>query len=200
MPKRPFSPRLLRRLLDYNPDTGVFIWKPRSGWMRSSTSGVGRISSWNTRFAGKEAFKQLDQQGYTRGVIWGRTFWAHRVAWAIHYGAWPEQQIDHIDGDRANNKISNLRDVTHTENTRNTGLQKNNSSGCTGVGWHKAQGGWRVRIGHKGKHIYLGKFEKLDDAIAVRKAAEVKYGYHANHGTPRSAFVKEIVLKEIGED
>lgn len=101
----------------------------------------------------------------------------HRVIWALKYGLLPEF-IDHIDGDRLNNKFTNLRSVTRQENQQNRRLSSNNKSGYHGISWFKRDGTWMVKIGKK----FLGYYKDLEDAIEVRKQAEIEKGYHKNHG------------------
>ena len=108
---------------------------------------------------------------------------AHRVAWLLHTGEVPgDMQIDHIDGDPTNNRISNLRLVTHRENGINQRKHKNNTSGVMGLYWHKKAGKWAVQISEFGKIKYLGLFEDKWEAICARKSAENRFGYHENHG------------------
>jgi len=103
---------------------------------------------------------------------------AHRLAWLFSTGAWPTHEIDHINGNRSDNSILNLRDVTHRENAKNTRLRKSSTSGFHGVTRH--QRGWKVEIASK----YVGYTSCLGRAIDMRKAVEVKEGYHKNHGRP----------------
>lgn len=107
---------------------------------------------------------------------------AHRVCWAVHYGEWPSDQIDHIDGNGLNNRISNLRVVDNTGNMRNTKMKRNNTSGVMGVSYHQETNKWRAYIGAGSKQIYLGLFDDFDQAVSARRLAEVHYGYHPNHG------------------
>ncbi len=91
--------------------------------------------------------------------------------------------VDHIDRIRTNNHMSNLRWVTHQENNRNRTKQSNNTSGFTGVIWNKGAKKWSARIKINGKLIHLGHFAKKEDAIKVRKSANIEYGFSPNHGT-----------------
>jgi hypothetical protein len=97
----------------------------------------------------------------------------------------PEHGIDHEDGNGLNNRWENLRDVTRLENMRNRRKYKNNTSGVVGVVWNKARGKWQVQIKVKGTLIFLGYFVNKDDAIKARKKADIKYGFHKNHGEDR---------------
>ncbi len=156
---------LLKEFLNYDPDTGVFTWKIA----RKGSPGKGR------RAGG------LDYEGYTRIKIDYKNYRASRLAWLYMNGREPEGQIDHIDGDRSNDSISNLRDVDQTTNGQNQRKNSSNTSGITGVCWHKKQGKWMAYIGGVNR-VYLGYFSEKSDAIAARKNAHVELGYHKNHG------------------
>jgi hypothetical protein len=175
MAKRPIpTPNTLRQLLRYDPATGKLFWKMRQG----DTINARRL---NSRFAGKQAFAN-ERRGYAYGRVEHKCLAAHRVAWAIHYGEWPCDQIDHINGDGSDNRICNLRDVSSKENNRNQRTPKNNSSGFIGVGWDACAKKWRARISYGGSEKTLGKFARLEDAVAARCQAEIDHGYHPNHG------------------
>jgi len=140
-----------------------------------------KCHKWNSRYAGKEAFTTGDGLGYKHGSIWNRKIKAHRVIWCLVYGEWPDGKIDHISGDRADNRISNLRVVDDIENARNMARRYDNNSGCTGVSKFRCSQ-WRARIHVNGEDKFLGLFDSKDEAIAARQAAEKKYGHHINHG------------------
>jgi hypothetical protein len=91
------------------------------------------------------------------------------------HGVWPEDQIDHINRDRADNRIENLREVTNKQNQQNRSTNSDNTSGHTGVSWYKPYSKWRAQIKHNHKVIHLGYFTNIEDAIAARKAAEKLY-------------------------
>ncbi|MDB4312159.1 HNH endonuclease, partial [bacterium] len=91
-------------------------------------------------------------------------------------------QIDHINHDRKDNRIDNLRLTTQLENTRNRSINKNNTSGVVGVTWDPLNCMWRSAIGLKGKWKHLGRFKKKEDAVLARREAEQFYNYHTNHG------------------
>ena len=120
--------------------------------------------------------------GYRVIKIKGVLYRAHRLLWLWHFNAWPEDQIDHIDGDPLNNHIDNLRVVTHQENLKNQKIYDNNKSGVTGVNFDEKSQKWHARIMADGKRKHLGYFDNFEDAVAARKAAEIFYGYHENHG------------------
>ena len=105
----------------------------------------------------------------------------HQVDQPIKLIVW-DNQVDHINGIRSDNKWSNLRHATQLENTRNRKKSSRNKSGVTGVIWDKSKEKWQARIGVCGKSITLGRFDDFDSAVISRKLAEVKYGFHKNHG------------------
>ena len=164
--KKEMTQERLKEVLEHDGDTGEFAWK---------VSGNGRRKG---MMAGT-----LNSSGYRQIKIDGKRYMAHRLAWLYIYGEFPEHQIDHIDHDKANNRIENLRSVTHQENARNSSLSKNNSSGINGVSWHKVKHKWQAQITIDSKKIHLGYFTDLDQAITARKEANIKYNFHSNHGS-----------------
>lgn len=172
MPK-PDLPDLayVRQRLRYDPDTGKLYWRAHES-MRAS---------WNSRWAGQEAGTVKDN-GYLVLAIDRRLIRAHRVVWALHHGAWPADDIDHINHDRLDNRVENLREVGRKTNCRNASQSKRNTSGRTGVGWCKLQNRWRSQISPDGRCLYLGHFDRFEDAVAARAAAEKRFGFHKNHG------------------
>ena len=179
------SPRVLRRLLDYNPETGELRWKERPVWMFANTHLGGRFASrkqWNTRYANRPAFTSVNDAGYFYGRVFKSGHRAHRIIWALHYGEHPVGEIDHINGDRKDNRISNLRDVSRKENRRNTRRLDSNTSGRTGVSWSKSNSKWHAYIGSRNTRQNLGWFESFDDAVSARRRAERRHNYHLNHG------------------
>jgi len=107
---------------------------------------------------------------------------AHRIVYSLHHGHHPKMQIDHINGIRSDNRPENLRDVNNRVNARNSRLFKSNTSGFHGVTWNKLEQKWKVRINTENKRICLGTFPTKEEAIRARIEAEIKYGYHENHG------------------
>nr|WP_175479900.1 HNH endonuclease signature motif containing protein [Paracoccus homiensis] len=106
---------------------------------------------------------------------------AHRVAWAVIHGRWPNGEIDHINGDRSDNRLANLREVTKRENHRNMAIRSDNTSGVTGVYWAREKGKWAAYI-KADKMVALGRYDTFAEAVAARRAAEKVLGYHPNHG------------------
>lgn len=142
-------------------------------------------ANWNSRYAGAEAFTSLNK-GYRVGSVRKVLYLAHRVAWAMSTGEWPKDEIDHINGIREDNRLENLRSVTPSENRRNQGRPKDNTSGVMGVGWHSQKSKWRAFITVDRRMQHLGLFDRFEMAVAVRKEAEKLLGYHANHGRGQS--------------
>lgn len=138
------------------------------------------LSWWDTRYAGKECFN-INCHGYLVGTLDKVRLLKHRVLVAMSIGDWPDE-VDHINGLKSDNRSENLRAVTRTVNSKNLPISARNTSGVTGVTWHKNDNRWCANIHHMGKYIYLGGYKNFEDAVKVRKEAEIKYGYHQNHG------------------
>ena len=187
MSKKPIpSPELLRKLLRYEPLTGKLFWRERTPDMFKATASrtaVHICNNWTSLFAGKEALACVNPRGYRNGEVLGTSLLAHRVIWAMETGAWPVDQIDHEDHDRSNNRFMNLSEATHAENGKNQSMKSNNASGFNGVTWNKKARKWHARITIDRTLNHLGYFTNISDAIASRKAANDKHGFHANHGT-----------------
>lgn len=174
------TPETLRELFHYCPESGALTHRRRSpGWF----SGERFANAWNARFAGKTA-GSVCAKGYIQVVVHGRVLQAHRVAWSIATGQEPNE-IDHINGDKTDNRLTNLRSVTHAENGKNRALGRNNRSGVNGVGWNSHFGKWQARIKVAGRSKSLGYFDNLEDAAAARRTAEMTHNYHPNHGGVR---------------
>jgi len=168
------TPEELRQLLRYEPDTGKLYWKERPASMFNGDRELS-AKKWNSRFAGKEAFNTVNDRGYLTGLIFCRAHKSHRIAWAVFYGRWPSDQIDHINGNKQDNRILNLREATQSENKRNTATYKSNTSGYKGVSWSRSEGKWVSRIGFQGKQINLGYFDDPAEAHAAYCEAAKKY-------------------------
>lgn len=169
---------ILDELLLADFDTGKLYWKERdSKWFKT----VRDCNAWNTRFSVKEAFTLLKTNGYLVSSIFNKSYMAHRIIYKMYHGVDPEY-IDHISGVRTDNRIENLRSVTHQENNKNAKTSRNNSSGYQGVTLYKVTNKFRVNISINNKQIHLGYYNNLSDAVKIRKEAELKYGFHSNHG------------------
>lgn len=164
----------VKRLLEYDPETGVLTWK-----INISNRKIGDVAGYSYTLKRQgESYKR-----YIKIGIKDKKYLAHRIIWLYVNGSFPENEIDHIDGDGTNNKIENLREVEHKENSKNRRKPSNNISGMVGIAY--VYNKWRVTIRVNGKRIHLGYFKDIQDAIISRKEAELKYGFHPNHGTDR---------------
>jgi HNH endonuclease len=175
------TPDVCRQLVEYNPETGRFYWRQRDQkWFSDRRS----HSTWNGKYAGKEAFLVYTEDGYRKGLLLKVSVRASRLAWAITYGEWPKGEVDHINGVKDDNRISNLRDVVRAVNARNRSLRRDNRSGFNGIGVMPASGKWKAFIRGFDRNIALGVFETKAEAIAARLAAQKVLGYSLRHGTP----------------
>lgn len=176
----------ISQLLKYDPKTGKLFWLPRPRSMFPSDSAY---KIWTKRYSNKEAFTAKLKNGYLVGTILGdTTYKASHVAWLLSYGRWPSLPTDHINGDRSDNRLINLREVTITENNKNKRLQKKNISGKNGVSWNKKYSVWDVSIGYQGKKISIGSFRDLGEAIKAREKIEHNFNFHENHGNHRNEY------------
>jgi hypothetical protein len=168
----------VRRLFEYRPESGELVWRERP---EEDFSSLHRSRIWNVRYAGKVA-GYLTALGYREASVFGRYYKVHRIVWLYVNGEWPPSFIDHINHDRSDNRIENLRVASKAENGRNQTLRSSNTSGFMGVGWHKSSGKWRARIFANGRDTSLGTYHSFDEAKAARLAAMELYGFHDNHG------------------
>ena len=147
----------LRDVLRYDPATGEFAWliRPSIGIKVGDIAGT------------------IDGRGYVRIGIDGAIYRAHRLAWLFVFGSWPSQEVDHINGDKADNRIANLRDATRALNQQNQrGMRSTTGSGLLGVSRHTASGKWRARIWTEGRNKSLGLFATADEAHIAYVAAK----------------------------
>lgn len=148
----------LRRLLDYDPETGVFIWKELPEFSTAAVVGGKAGCAWAT--------------GYRIVVLMSKRYLAHRLAWLYVYGKWPTKQLDHINRDKSDNRITNLREATTRENQLNTPAGK---SGVKGVAWHTQHQKWSTQIWVKGRRVFLGLYNNVADAAAHYQWARISY-------------------------
>ena len=174
------SPAILKQFVSYDEKTGALMWLFQKELTHFKTPKGRNI--FNARFAGKPAFATKLSDGRLTGSLCKKRYLAHRAAWAIWHGSWPKNQIDHINGDPSDNRIVNLRDVTVQENRMNLRRPDKNKTGVIGVSKDPEYDLYRATIGVGKKHIHLGRFKTIDEAAIVRRAAEIKYGFHPNHG------------------
>lgn len=160
----------LIELLDYDPLTGLFIWKPRCENYFGDT-GFGK--AWNKRYAGKVTGNNASK-GYVQISIDNIRYLAHRLAWIYVHGDIQSECIDHINGDRSDNRIANLRQASFTQNLMNSQSIAINKVGVRGVYWDKKSELWRVACSISRKRTWLGSFDSLFEAAAARKSYEAK--------------------------
>lgn len=178
MATRPLpSPEVLRQLLRYEPETGKLFWKDRPVEFAKS---AGEAQRWNKRFAGREIVVTTTH-GYKVVTIFDKQYPAHRICFALHYGKHPQGDIDHINGIRTDNRLSNLREATKRQNATNRKLISRNASGVCGVSI-TPYGTYSAYISTGEKRISLGSFKTVEEAATVRRDAETKYGYSKGHG------------------
>ena len=151
----------LREVLNYDADTGTFTWRIKLG---------------RKVVVGREA-GSTHSSGYVTIRIDTQRYYAHRLAWCYVYGSWPPDEIDHINGDRADNRIANLRTATRKQNMENR-AHATGASGYRGVCWLEANQKWRASITHNGKCIHLGLFGTAEEASAAYKEAAAIYHTH----------------------
>lgn len=161
------SANSLRNLLDYDASNGDFTWRKDAARNVMAGSIAGCEKSGEYRYI----------------TIRGVQYLAHRLAWLYVYGVWPERQVDHINGVKSDNRISNLRQATAAQNQHNRKSQRNNTSGVKGVSFHKFSRKWWAGFNCDGEKIDLGYFDSKEDAaIAVREARERHHAIFACHG------------------
>lgn len=139
--------------------------------------------TWNTRFAGKEAFTYACPKGYRQGAVFNKLYKAHRVAWLIEMGEIPDGMIiDHANGVGSDNNISNLRLATQSQNLCNKRVQSNNATGVKGVSMHAPTKKWRAAIRANGKQKHLGLFDSAAEAqsayLAAADECQGQFAYH----------------------
>lgn len=158
----------LKDVLNYNENTGQFTWIKRP----CSQAIVGEIAGWKTEY------------GYWRISLFHKRYAAHRLAWFYVYGEWPKKQLDHIDGNRSNNRIDNLRDAAQFDNSQNRYKpSKNNKSGFLGVHFNKYSKKWVAMIMINGKSHFLGGFKSPEMASEAYLSAKTTLHPFSNHLT-----------------
>ena len=161
----------LKECMDLVDTNGTLVWRRRPDHHFKSASYADR---WNKKFAGKPALCTVHSRGYLVGMIGGKNIFAHRAVFALSRNRWPTI-VDHINRDKRNNSLENLREATHLENRLNRSLDKRNVSGCTGVRWCDRRKKWHAQISRGGQRIHLCLTANLKEAIDARKAAEIQF-------------------------
>ncbi len=155
-----------RRIFSYDSITGILTWRISPSRKIKVGSVAGSKNAW----------------GYLQVTFNRRNYRVHRVIMLMKNGCWPKHQVDHKNHIRTDNRIGNLKCVTRTENSRNAKRSSANRSGFTGVRWDENRNKWTAIIRVNNIQFNLGRFTSKKDAISARKAAEIKYKFHPNHG------------------
>ena len=176
----------LLSILHYDETTGVFTWRERTPDMFKD--GNGRYTKernckcWNTKYAGKRAGHK-NHLGRIEIGIDNLKFLSNVLAWFYVYGDWPTVDVDHIDMNKSNDSINNLRLATRSQNMSNRTKQINNTTGYKGVCFDKARNKYYARIKANDKELFLGRFETAEEAHnAYFKAAKELHGEFARFG------------------
>lgn len=157
----------LREALSYDPETGLFRWRVTNSAraMKGALAGAILVS------------------GY-RGIrLDGKLYLAHRLAWLHAQGSEPQEQIDHLNREKADNRLCNLREATESQQCGNVGLSKRNTTGLKGVGRHR--GRWRASLGRHGRTVHLGMFDTAEEAATAYCAAANAYFGEFSVPTPQ---------------
>ena len=157
---------LLKKLFLYGPETGHFI----------------RLISTSSRARKGNIAGYLSSDGYWMITVNGMPQHAHRLAWVYTFGRTPVNEIDHINHNRTDNRIENLREATRTMNERNRTMSKNNTSGHNGIYRPAGRKKWEVQLWINGKKFRGGYFYNIDEAIKARDKLYKKHSFHKNHG------------------
>lgn len=148
----------VREYLNYSPDTGEFTWK--------------KVSSDKSK-VGARAGRPRSENGYWLVTLKGKTYYAHRLAWLHVYGAMPNKHIDHVNGDKGDNRIANLRLASQSDNCANIRAKRDNTSGVKNVHWCNTKRRWVAKVKHKGKTHHAGSFRDYQSAVSAAESARL---------------------------
>lgn len=184
MSRENLTAEYIRSIIHYNPETGVFTWLSRR--IEHFTDGKypseRKAAIYNRRWAGSVA-GTINDKGYRIIGVDNSDYYAHRIAWLYMTGAWPSDQVDHKNLDKADNRWGNLREATNSQNNANRLARKDNVSGVKGVRWCRRDKKWIARIKKDGDRHTLGYFTSLEEAAAAYEAAATKmFGDYARTG------------------
>jgi hypothetical protein len=167
----------VNELLYYDPQSGKLFWKPREDKFFKNPSRY--KDPWNARFSHTEALGYVGKHGYKVGQILGIKIRSHRVVWAINYGYWPKLFIDHVDGDKTNNRLDNLRLSNDLENQHNQKIRGGGTSKYKGVSL-TLRGNYKAAICKNNKSLHIGCFDtEIEAAIAYDNKAKELFGEFA---------------------
>ena len=154
----------VKSLFDYNPETGHLTWKVFTNSRAPIGSRTGTVK----------------KRGYRQFKFQGRDYYEHQVIWLWVYGEWPKNYLDHINRNKADNRLCNLRDATCSENLCNTNLRSDNSSGVKGIAWDKSRNKWRASVEFGGA-LKMKRFTSFEEAcLQIREWRVQLHGEFAN--------------------
>lgn len=162
----------------YDRDTGRAFWKRRPREHFATERGY---NVFNARDAGRE-IKSVNSEGYITVKVFGQMYKMHRIIWLLETGSFPQAEIDHKNRIRHDNRFVNLREATTAENMLNKNKYRRNTSGETGVSWHKDRGKWQANSGKDGKFYYLGLYDDKNEAVRIVKEFRDAAGFSETHG------------------
>lgn len=171
MGKQILTQARLKELLHYDPDTGIF---------------TRRYNIPNCHIRAGDVAGHKNQRGYVVIKLFQQAHKAHRLAFLYMTGSFPENEVDHVKHIKHDNRWAKLCEATRTDNNRNRSTPHNNRSGIQGVYWRESARRWVAQIRQEPKNIHLYQGPDFFEACCARKAAEVKYGYHENHGASKN--------------
>jgi hypothetical protein len=163
----------INKIFHYDMETGVFKRIMKQSWQ----------GNW---YHCDDIIKSKTIYGYLQANVLGIPRLVHRLIFMYTNGEFPVNDVDHINGNRLDNRWVNLRLVDRQENLKNLGVRRDNTSGVMGVSWSANRNKWHSYIHLDGTRLNIGHFDSKDDAIKARQFAEIKHGFHTNHGKRQS--------------
>lgn len=174
----------INSVLDADIENGILTWKQKTNKSQTKSNSESQLKRWNSTIAGTKAGYKKD--GYLRVSLNGKQIYVHRILWFLANGYWPDV-IDHINGDRSDNRQLNLRDVTHQENIKNSKKWSNNKSGVNGVSFDKSRNKWEAYTHIDCKKVSLGRFDNIEDAKLARQKSDKELKFSKTHGKRQCA-------------
>jgi len=177
--RREITQEYLAQCFYYNPISGVLRWRKDRPLNHFASNQAHK--AWHTKYAGEVTGSPRGMSNYLNVGFNESTYMVHRLIWMLEFGDWPHN-IDHIDGDKQNNRLANIRTASPKENARNAALSSRSTTGITGVSKNKITGRYRAHIGIDGNRVMIGSYDTIAEAEAARGAANLMVGFHKNHG------------------
>ena len=166
--------RDIKKMVTYDPETGSFYY---------GVLGKSSKYGWQKQYAGRKMATSSKNGDYCRTNFCGYSVKSHRLAWLLMTGKWPKGMVDHINGDRSDNRWENLRDANYSQNAINRRkLNSNNTSGARQVSWNKEAKKWRAYVRANGRITHVGYFDLFSDAVEAQARKEVEiWGEYSPH-------------------